>query len=109
MKRTKEDCLLLNGIMQVDLGNNEEQILMAMEDYAQSEIETLRAEIERLKQGASVVRVRFCPIDTEETFEGKVIHESNYSYVVIPDDNLTGTARWSKKYCEIITPPPSRG
>ena len=82
---------------------------LAQSQAQQSEIEALRTEIERLKQGASVVRVRFCPIDTEETFEGKVIHESNYSYVVIPDDNLTGTARWSKKYCEIIPAPPSRG
>jgi len=50
-----------------------------------------------------VVRVRFCPTDTDETFDGTVIEETKYSYVVTPDDNLTGTARWNKKYCDILS------
>lgn len=48
------------------------------------------------------VRVRFYPKDTDETFDGIVIKETKYSYLVIPDDNLTGTARWNKGCCEII-------
>lgn len=48
------------------------------------------------------LRVRWSPKDTEETYDGTVIEETKYSYLVIPDDNLTGTARWNKKYCEIL-------
>lgn len=48
------------------------------------------------------LRVRFSPTDTEETFVGTVIEETQYSYLVIPDDNLTGTARWNKKCCDIL-------
>lgn len=48
------------------------------------------------------VRVRFFPKDSEETFDGTVIEETEYSYLVIPDDNLTGTARWNKKYCDTL-------
>ena len=51
-----------------------------------------------LRQTA-VSRVRFYPKDTDETFDGTVIEETQYSYLVIPDDNLTGTARWNKKRC----------
>jgi hypothetical protein len=48
------------------------------------------------------VRVRFYPTDTDETFDGIVIEETQYSYLVIPDDNLTGTARWNKKRCDVL-------
>ncbi|MFZ4569714.1 MAG: hypothetical protein ACOYM0_01130 [Bacteroidales bacterium] len=48
------------------------------------------------------VRVRFYPTDTDETFDGIVIEETQYSYLVIPDDNLTGTARWNKKKCDVL-------
>ena len=48
------------------------------------------------------VRVRFCPKDVDETFDGTVIEETKYSYLVIPDDNITGTARWNKKYCDVL-------
>jgi len=48
------------------------------------------------------VRIRFYPKDTDETYDGTLIEETQYAYFVAPDDNLTGTARWSKKYCEII-------
>ena len=48
------------------------------------------------------IRIRFCPKDCDETFEGTLIEERKYSYLVIPDDNLTGTAHWTKRYCEII-------
>lgn len=48
------------------------------------------------------VRIRFYPKDTDETFDGSVIEETQFSYLVIPDDNLTGTARWNKKYCDVL-------
>lgn len=48
------------------------------------------------------MRIRFYPKDTDETYDGTLIEETQYAYFVAPDDNLTGTARWSKKYCEII-------
>jgi len=48
------------------------------------------------------VRVRFYPKDVDETFDGTVIEETQYSYLVIPDDNLTGTARWNKKCCDVM-------
>lgn len=48
------------------------------------------------------LRVRFYPKDTDETYDGTVIEETQYSYLVAPDDNLTGTARWNKKYCDIL-------
>lgn len=50
-----------------------------------------------------IVRVRFYPTDTDETFDGTLIEETKYSYVVTPDDNLTGTARWNKKCCDILS------
>lgn len=49
-----------------------------------------------------VVRVRFHPKDTDETYDGTVIDETQYSYLVIPDDNLTGTAHWNKKCCNVL-------
>lgn len=57
-----------------------------------------------VSSGVSVpsVRVRFYPKDVDETFDGTVIEETQYSYLVIPDDNLTGTARWNKKYCDVL-------
>ena len=48
------------------------------------------------------VRVRFYPKDTDETYDGTVIEETQYSYWVAPDDNLTGTARWNKKCCDVL-------
>jgi len=48
------------------------------------------------------VRVRFYPKDTDETYDGTVIEETQYSYLVAPDDNLTGTARWNKKCCDVL-------
>jgi hypothetical protein len=51
---------------------------------------------------APEVRVKFYPKDTDETFDGTVIEETQYSYLVIPDDNLTGTARWNKNCCDVI-------
>jgi len=41
--------------------------------------------------------VRFYPKDVDETFDGTVIDETQYSYLVIPDVTLTGTARGNKK------------
>lgn len=49
-----------------------------------------------------VVRVRFCPKDTDKTYDGTVIEETKHSYLVIPDDDLTGTARWNKKCCNVL-------
>lgn len=62
------------------------------------------AENPALQQGvvSSSVRVRFYPKDTDETYDGTVIEETQHSYLVIPDDNLTGTARWNKKYCDVL-------
>jgi hypothetical protein len=48
------------------------------------------------------VRVRFYPKDVDETYDGTVIEETQYSYLVIPDDNLSGTARWNKKCCDVL-------
>lgn len=48
------------------------------------------------------VRVRFYPKDTDETYDGTVIEETQYSYLVAPDDNLTATARWNKKCCNVL-------
>jgi hypothetical protein len=53
-----------------------------------------------LRKGA--LRVRFHPKDVDETFDGTVIEETQYSYLVIPDYNLTGTARWNKKCCDVL-------
>lgn len=50
----------------------------------------------------NTIRVRFCPKDTEETFEGTLIDETKYFYLVVPDDNPTGTARWNIKCCVIL-------
>ena len=35
MKKTKEECLLMNGIMSYDLGKNEARIMKAMDDWAE--------------------------------------------------------------------------
>lgn len=48
------------------------------------------------------LRVRFQPNDCDEVFTGTVIENRKHSYLVVPDDNLTGTAHWSKLYCDII-------
>lgn len=48
------------------------------------------------------LRVRFYPADTDETFDGTVLEETKGSYLVVPDQNLMGTARWNKNYCDII-------
>ncbi len=48
------------------------------------------------------VRVRFYPKDTDETYDGTVIKETQYSYLVVPDFNLTGTSRWNKKCCKVL-------
>lgn len=48
------------------------------------------------------IRIRFMPKDVDEAFVGTLIEETKYSYIVIPDDNLTGTAIWRKQCCEII-------
>ena len=48
------------------------------------------------------VRVRFCPKDTDETFDGTVIEEKTYYYLVIPDDNPNGTSKWNKSVCIIL-------
>lgn len=48
------------------------------------------------------VRVRFSPKDTDSTYDGTVIEETQYSYLVIPDGNLSGTATWNKKCCEVL-------
>ena len=34
MKKTKEECLLMNGVMAYDLGKVEKQVMKAMDDYA---------------------------------------------------------------------------
>ena len=38
MKKTKEECLLMNGIMSFDLGKNESKFFKAMDDYATSKM-----------------------------------------------------------------------
>lgn len=51
---------------------------------------------------APVVRVRFYPSNTDETFDGTVIDEKPNFYVVIPDENLMLTQNWNKKRCEVL-------
>lgn len=48
------------------------------------------------------VRVIFYPKDTDKTYAGTVIEETQHSYLVIPDDNLNRTARWNKKFCDVL-------
>jgi hypothetical protein len=48
------------------------------------------------------VRVRFYPIDMDETFDGTVIDEKNGNYIVIPDDDLCRTERWHKSRCDVL-------
>ena len=48
------------------------------------------------------VRVRFCPKDTDETFDGTEIDEKPNYYVVIPDQNLQLTQNWNKRYCDVL-------
>lgn len=38
MRKTKQECLLMNGIMGFDLGKNESKFFKAMDDYAKSEM-----------------------------------------------------------------------
>ena len=48
-------------------------------------------------------RVRFYPVNMDETFEGTVIDETGNSYVVIPDYNSSITQKWAKKRCDVIS------
>jgi len=41
MKKTKEECLLMNGIMGFDLGKNEARIMKAMDDWAKDAVKNL--------------------------------------------------------------------
>jgi autonomous glycyl radical cofactor GrcA len=41
MKKTKEECLLMNGIMSYDLGKNEARIMKAMDDWAEDAVKNL--------------------------------------------------------------------
>lgn len=34
MKKTKEECLLMNGIMRFDLGKNNDKIMKSMDDFS---------------------------------------------------------------------------
>ena len=34
MKKSKEECLLLNGVMAVDLGKYNDKVLQAMDDFS---------------------------------------------------------------------------
>ncbi len=47
-------------------------------------------------------KVRFHPKDTDEIFEGTVIEETKYSFLVIPDDDFSVTTRWNKNRCQLI-------
>jgi hypothetical protein len=48
------------------------------------------------------VKVRFRPTDTEETFVGIVIGETEKVYVVILDDNVSLVQRWNKNHCDVL-------
>lgn len=43
MEKTKEECLLMNGILRCDLGNNESKILKAMDDWAEEVVKNCNA------------------------------------------------------------------
>ncbi len=47
-------------------------------------------------------RVRWHPVDTEETFDGTIVEEKEFLFVVVPDDGHAPTQNWNKKTCEII-------
>ena len=47
-------------------------------------------------------RVRWHPVDTDETFDGTIVEETEYLYVVVPDDSHAPTQNWNKLTCEII-------
>lgn len=51
---------------------------------------------------APAVSVRFCPMDTDETFDGTVLDEKNGCYIVAPDDDLFRTERWDKSRCDVL-------
>lgn len=59
-------------------------------------------EDEEIRVPSIPIRVRWHPTDVDETFDGTVIQESDYYYVVIPDDDLMMTVKWNKNTCEII-------
>ena len=48
------------------------------------------------------IRVRWHPTDTDETFDGTVIDETDRIYVVVPDNSHSPTQNWDKRRCEII-------
>ena len=47
-------------------------------------------------------RVRWHPVDIEETFDGTIIEEKEFLYVVVPDDDYAPRSNWNKITCEII-------
>jgi len=47
-----------------------------------------------------VIRVRFCPKDTDETFDGIVVGEEKHYYIVKPDQGFPLRQNWNKKYCK---------
>lgn len=59
-------------------------------------------EEKKIPEPIEAKRVRFSPRDTAETYIGTVIFESEFYYLVIPDDNLKGTASWNKKRCDVL-------
>lgn len=47
-------------------------------------------------------RVRYYSAYKDETFDGTVITETKYYYVVIPDQFLQLTQKWNKLKCEVL-------
>lgn len=85
----------------------------AVEDYRNVPISVLRyiTELEKIvfpqwpseEISAPAIRVRYSPVDSDKLFIGTVLSETNYSYIVAPDDNLDNTVHWNKKRCKVIT------
>lgn len=71
-----------------------------MIQFAENQWQTLP--IDSVSNSVPTVRVRYCPVDTDETFEGTVIDEKPNYYVVIPDQDSALTQNWNKKVCDVL-------
>ena len=47
-------------------------------------------------------RVRWYPVDIDETYDGTIVEEKEFLYVVVPDDDHAPRSNWNKITCEII-------
>lgn len=73
MKKTKEECLLMNGILSVDLGKNEQGVFKAMDDYTDSFKKELKKGVREMNvddNGKYVIVEMFYQL-IDDTFKNK--------------------------------------